>query len=431
MKKERRTRGQGRITAVLAVIVIVYTIFLLSCISRDNSEKCLDEMFHNIEREPGCSQEQESSVPAITEQTEIVENAKPSFLVLNTENVKKEYFIGEEIDITGLSASLVSPASPREGGVSETYSISTFERELTGNSISVTGTSESVGSGIFINTDRLEILEGSTDTCGVQTVKVGTGSLAAEYEITVSHKVEDVAPVNMYASTQLNLRNGPGTEHGVEATIPFNTEVSVTGTCRDWKRVSYGGVEYFCHGKYLMAEKYVEPVYNGPYDNIATGEPGTSQAVVDKVNAYWNKNVPESLKAWFVANEWKLVVSAQPLNERFGYPFSTAGVTSSGDRTVYIDNRENAVTRSIIHEIGHAVDFTIGFPNWSGSYSEEFQGIYEAEAENFTDCTGHSEYARTNTQEYFASVFQNIILDPSGTQASVPASFEYVSRYMP
>jgi len=49
----------------------------------------------------------------------------------------------------------------------------------------------------------------------------------------------------------VNLRTGPGTEYEVIVTIPYNTEVQVTGSRGSWYEVTYGGTTGYASASYL------------------------------------------------------------------------------------------------------------------------------------------------------------------------------------
>ena len=93
----------------------------------------------------------------------------------------------------------------------------------------------------------------------------------------------------------------------------------------------------------------------------------------------------------------------------------------------FLDNRKPAVKRRMIHELGHFTDCINGFPR----ECDEFFEIFELEKSNFVDCMSTGDgHEISNTEEYFASVFCNIILNRQNCQEQVPRSYEFVSRYM-
>lgn len=66
------------------------------------------------------------------------------------------------------------------------------------------------------------------------------------------------------------------------------------------------------------------------------------------------------------------------------------------------------------------------------SETTEFNEIYQQEHNNFHDYSSVGDkHEILNLNEYFASVFANILFNTQQTQREVPRSYEYVSRYIP
>lgn len=245
------------------------------------------------------------------------------------------------------------------------------------------------------------------------------------------YTVDYVDAYKMFTNSGLNLRSGPGTEYEVVTSVSINTELEVRGTSGSWSLIAYKDTEYFCSSKHLSSEKTEKVVVEaGPYDNYIVGEDGITTEMISYANDYWNKNVPNNIKEFLISNGWRIVISMQSLRERFGYNFSVAGLADGAANIIYIDNRRSAVGSALLHEIGHAIDFTIGYP-FSGSYSGEFDNIYNTEKDNFVDVTGSPDYARSNPHEYFASVFANIILSPTICRQQCPETVAYIEGYIP
>ena len=291
---------------------------------------------------------------------------------------------------------------------------------------------------------NMETIIEESETENIVESETATELIENEPALIVEHKqsyeVEELEHVSKWTTSSLNLRTGPGTKYDAVAAVAFNTELTITGTAKGWYRVEYKDKEYWVFGEYLSSEKYVAPVVEqkdevkseyvehvGPYDNIVIGDDGTS-SVVTAANVYWNKNVPENLKKWFVDNGWKIKVSAQSLKTRFCYDVSIAGITVGDEKTIYLDNRKSVIAKSMLHEIGHAVDINLA-PNLS--YSWDFEELYNKECNNFVDCTGDSDYAKSNPQEYFASVFVNIILNKNKVISQCPETVDYILSNLP
>ena len=314
-------------------------------------------------------------------------------ICIDVTNLKTDYVRGETIDFSGLKVYLQYSDTTEEELSNVDYTVSTID----------------------------------TSVCGTYDVFVQYEDFTEGFEVHVTYQVQDVDDKVQYSSTSLNLRSGPGTEFEKVTSVELNDELIVTGEVDNgWVRVLYNDAEYFCSSKYLMDEKK-EIKSASPYDNFVTGEPGSSQDVINSANAYWNSTVPNWLKQKFVEDGWHITISATPLMNRFGYSMSVAGLTNWDTNVIYIDNRISPIKRAILHELGHYIDECYGFP----SQTSEFAEIYNAEKYNFVDCTAVGDgHEQSSTVEYFASVFHNAIINGTNCQAQAPRSYEYVCRYM-
>ena len=67
------------------------------------------------------------------------------------------------------------------------------------------------------------------------------------------------------------------------------------------------------------------------------------------------------------------------------------------------------------------------FGEIEGEFVDEFVEIFEEEKEFFTDCCSIGDgHEISDKYEYFASVYQNMILDYSDTKSEVPKTVEYI-----
>lgn len=246
-----------------------------------------------------------------------------------------------------------------------------------------------------------------------------------------THEIEYIDSYTMFTTQSLNLRSGPSTDYDILTSVGINTELKVIGTCDSWRLVDYKDNEYFCSGKYLSTERTeVVKTEPSPYDNYIIGEDGVQSDIIKYANDYWNKNVPNNIKEFVVNNAWKIIVSAQPLKDRFGYSYSIAGLTSDTEHAVYLDSRKSAINTSMVHEIGHVIDYSLDYYPIC-SLRDEFVEIYNEECNNFVDVTGSPDYARSSSLEYFASVFSNIVLSPASCRNQCPKTVAYIEQYIP
>lgn len=106
----------------------------------------------------------------------------------------------------------------------------------------------------------------------------------------------------------------------------------------------------------------------------------------------------------------------------FGYS-NICGITHTNTKRILIEAKESKFRRSVVHEIGHALDDYLGFV----STSNEFQEIYETEKNDFK-VTGFTSYGhhKSNAMEYFAEAFQMYVYDAGTLQSSAPKTYEFI-----
>lgn len=122
---------------------------------------------------------------------------------------------------------------------------------------------------------------------------------------------------------------------------------------------------------------------------------------------------------------WKIELTAKNLEEEYNYSSQICGITDYNKRIIYISSNSATIRRSTIHEVGHAIAYELG---WAEE-KEEFLAIYETEKDYFTDVTSIGDGHETaDNYEYFASVYQNMILNYPQTRSDVPKTVEYIEE---
>ena len=120
---------------------------------------------------------------------------------------------------------------------------------------------------------------------------------------------------------------------------------------------------------------------------------------------------------------WKIELTSMNLAAEYGYSSSICGITDYNKNIIYISSNSNTIRRATIHEVGHAIAYELGWVE----ETDEFVEIFEEEKEFFTDCCSIGDgHEISDKYEYFASVYQNMILDYSDTKSEVPKTVEYI-----
>lgn len=294
-----------------------------------------------------------------------------------------------------------------------------------------------------LNADEYNISAVDTSAYGTQTVVVEYNGFEAFFEIDVVYTVNEVKPYDRYTTTSLNLRNGPSTQFDIVTTVATNSVVTVIGEVDNgWAKAIYEDQEVFCSAKYLSATKTKsepsnkpapnpapKPVSKGPFtstSDIFVVEDGVKSEVVDCANRCW-ATVPTWLQQRFIDSGWKVVLSGTNLSARYGYSVSIAGLTCSGEKTIYLDNRTRAVERAFMHELCHFLDYSYGWP----SGTDEFENIFNAEKTRYADLNGVGDgHTTSNVREYFASVVSDMIIYGADKIGDIPETYNYIMNYV-
>lgn len=246
-----------------------------------------------------------------------------------------------------------------------------------------------------------------------------------------------VTPIDkeMYSSTSLNIRKGPGTEYEKITHYNTNDKVVVTGTCDNgWVRVLFDEEEGYVNKKYLSEEKVEIKQYSIPEGMVFDGN--VSQACKNKAIELYNK-VPQNVKNAIISSGYQVIVSDNPSRtDGHAGVFYPSGYTPwPGPSICIYAGSVNKVNIAVIHEIGHFVDEYMGIRNGCGytqfgcqgvTASAEWHEIYSAEV----GLSGFPGYATDCCEDYFAETVWKAIVNPSWCQSTIPRSYEFAMRYV-
>ena len=161
----------------------------------------------------------------------------------------------------------------------------------------------------------------------------------------------------------------------------------------------------------------------GQSDGVITAEPGVSSRLFSRAQQIY-QSLPSGVRNVFEKDGWRIVISGEKLSKRFGYSYSIAGLTISGEKTVYLDNRESAINKALIHEIGHAIDAWSNFPSQNPAFAQ----LMRQETLYTPDGDGRGS---TNARECFANAFQYMMQYGNQYESYSPRIYEFVRRYIP
>lgn len=236
----------------------------------------------------------------------------------------------------------------------------------------------------------------------------------------------------LYATTSVNIRKEPNADGEKISTASLNQEIHRIGIgSNGWSKIIYEDNICYMNSKYLSKEKTeiiektleIVPLETSSPTGIIATEGNVDASFVSLAQNYFSK-IPQNVVSFLTANGVHIYITDTNLANRFfaGQYSSVMGCTVYAEKNIYIEDRNSAVKSSIIHEIGHMIDYLCG---WASS-SEEFQNCYISEKDSFVEVGKRDNNNTSSTIEYFAEVWNQIVLHPDTCQASAPRSYEYV-----
>ena len=98
-----------------------------------------------------------------------------------------------------------------------------------------------------------------------------------------------------------------------------------------------------------------------------------------------------------------------------------SGLADSVDKRIYVHGKKEDIRRALIHEFGHYLDYKCGI----SSLDLDFENIYAAEKYGFAEKRKTDDHATSNSQEYFAEAFAQLILYPELLAEKCPDTYDY------
>lgn len=141
--------------------------------------------------------------------------------------------------------------------------------------------------------------------------------------------------------------------------------------------------------------------------------------------------VPDYIKQKFLDDGWTLEITTDDLTERYVSQESDMqvytvkpdevimGLTSPADKTIYIDDAPYSVQQAAVHEMGHYVDYVLGYP----SYSDIFQAAVDKDRTVYGFYFPYSHL--DDNEELFAEAFQAYWKHPEELHMFCPNMYAY------
>lgn len=240
----------------------------------------------------------------------------------------------------------------------------------------------------------------------------------------------------VYAAASVNIRTAPNVDGEKVSTASLNQEIHRIGIgSNGWSQIIYEDKICYMNSRYLSNEKIeiigkpleAVPLGTSSQTGIIGGEGNVDAGLLSLAQNYFSK-IPRNVVNFLEASEVHIYITDTNLADRFfaGQYSSVMGCTVYAEKNIYIEDRNSAVKSSIIHETGHIIDYLCG---WASS-SAEFQDCYILEKDSFVEVGKQDNNNTSSISEFFAEVWNQIVLHPESCRASAPGSYEYVLNVM-
>lgn len=301
---------------------------------------------------------------------------------------------------------------------------------------------------------------------------VATKAISDDYKVAVvvSYPVDQAeeAPSNvsvkqdattLYTTANVNVRTKPNTDSTILGVLAKGSSVTVKEVSSgEWSIVEYDGHTAYMSTQYLSTEKPVQesvvegvekvkeepPVETSVAETQQVAKAEVEQQMPAEYNGYVKPSgdvslklldyansllgrVPSALLNAFTQDGWTIYVTSDDLNDKYygGQYGELSGITVYDDKVIELEDNKGDINGALVHEFGHYLDRKCEYP----SYSAEFETIYNEEKYTFVDSTSVGDgHEISDTQEFFASVFSEAMLNPEGCKATAPKAYEYVMQ---
>lgn len=219
------------------------------------------------------------------------------------------------------------------------------------------------------------------------------------------------------------VRYSPQVKSLVMQSVAYGDIVEVTGNVSgQFSEILMGDTLGWVHTENILSvpmRKHPIVIEDG-YPNFPAGN------MLDLANMYLSY-LPESFLTNIYNLGWRIVITARDLDMYFykGKYDGVAGVVDYANKIVYLQDTRLDIMEAIYHELGHVCDYLAGLV----SDSKEFLEIFTREKDQFNDSTSVGDGHETSCpREYFASVFSEMLRNPSKCKSEIPESYAFVEK---
>lgn len=159
-------------------------------------------------------------------------------------------------------------------------------------------------------------------------------------------------------------------------------------------------------------------------DNVTIwAEEGVSGSCIDEIRGYLQL-IPNPYIEKFVENEWKIQITKEPINTKY------AGFAIYGEKKIYICKDQ---LYSIVHEMGHFVDYSVSFSISNDSNFQDIKTLYYQDIATFFKgiygdgaTSDYISYYRDLNTEFFAFCFDYTYNLRDRFNEKFPKAFDFI-----
>lgn len=144
--------------------------------------------------------------------------------------------------------------------------------------------------------------------------------------------------------------------------------------------------------------------------------------IINYASNYWYI-IPSNIRSEFIDDGWTIYIVSNQLEDILNIDYNILAYTNPDNKTIYIEDRQKAIRKSLIHEIGHYIDIRENYI----SDSDTFLDIYEKHSK-YSNIADKELYNNFSNKEYFAASFQEYILRSTELKLRNKATYDFFSN---
>lgn len=141
--------------------------------------------------------------------------------------------------------------------------------------------------------------------------------------------------------------------------------------------------------------------------------------IINYASNYWYI-IPSNIRSEFIDDGWTIYIISNQLEDILNIDYNILAYTNPDNKTIYIEDRQKAIRKSLIHEIGHYIDIRENYI----SDNDTFLNIYEKHSK-YSNIADKELYNNFSNKEYFAASFQEYILRSTELKLRNKAAYDF------